>query len=107
MPGIRPLRVSVAERMPSAPWLRRWSAAAITSKVSASPSLRVPPGVRVGDAAEALTDQLHAVAPQPGRRRPGRGRQASGIRGASPGMGIVVPWVQKVPEREIPAQPYG
>jgi acetylornithine deacetylase/succinyl-diaminopimelate desuccinylase-like protein len=39
------------------------SAAAITPRASARLNLRVPPGTRTGDAAEALVRQLHAVAP--------------------------------------------
>jgi hypothetical protein len=76
MHRIRSLAVSVAQRMASAPWLRRRSAAAITPKVSASPSLRVPPEMKVGDAAEALIDHLHAVAP-PARPMTARARTAS------------------------------
>jgi cysteinylglycine-S-conjugate dipeptidase len=39
------------------------SAAAITPRASARLSLRVPPGMRAGDAAQALVSQLRAVAP--------------------------------------------
>ncbi len=39
------------------------STAAITPRASAKLNLRVPPGMRVGEAAEALVRQLHAVAP--------------------------------------------
>jgi acetylornithine deacetylase/succinyl-diaminopimelate desuccinylase-like protein len=39
------------------------SAPAITPRASARLNLRVPPGTRIGPAAEALVGQLHAVAP--------------------------------------------
>jgi acetylornithine deacetylase/succinyl-diaminopimelate desuccinylase-like protein len=39
------------------------SAPAITPRASARLNLRVPPGTQIGPAAEALVDQLHAVAP--------------------------------------------
>jgi acetylornithine deacetylase/succinyl-diaminopimelate desuccinylase-like protein len=39
------------------------SAPAITPRASARLNLRVPPGTRTGDAAEALVSHLHAVAP--------------------------------------------